>query len=131
ESTMAPQETVSVKHPGIRLSVNGKYYDVGSDIPPWTTLVDFIREQVHLPGTKYLCREGGCGVCTLVATIPDLESEGGTKTISVRACQSLVYNCAGWSIETIENLGNRHIGYHSLEKALTGFYGTQCGYCSP
>lgn len=46
-------------------------------------------------------------------------------------CQALVYACAGWSIETVESLGNRYKGYHQIQKALHGFYGTQCGFCSP
>ena len=46
-------------------------------------------------------------------------------------CQIPVYSCSGWSIQTIESLGNRHEGYHVIEKALHGFYGTQCGFCSP
>nr|XP_053649189.1 uncharacterized protein LOC128700182 isoform X1 [Cherax quadricarinatus]XP_053649190.1 uncharacterized protein LOC128700182 isoform X1 [Cherax quadricarinatus]XP_053649191.1 uncharacterized protein LOC128700182 isoform X1 [Cherax quadricarinatus]XP_053649192.1 uncharacterized protein LOC128700182 isoform X1 [Cherax quadricarinatus] len=115
----------------IKLKVNGQDYVVGSGIPPWTTLIGFLRETVKLAGTKVLCWEGGCGACTIVATVPDQETAGKFKTFSVNACQILVYSCAGWSIETIEHLGDRHKGYHSLQKALSGFYGTQCGYCSP
>lgn len=58
---------------------------VGAGIPPWTRLVDFVRERVKLPGTKALCREGGCGVCTVVVTVPDPETAGRTKTYSVQA----------------------------------------------
>lgn len=50
---------------------------------------------------------------------------------SLLQCQQLVFACSGWSIETIEHLGNRHDGYHRLQQSLAGFYGTQCGYCSP
>ncbi|CAL4088500.1 unnamed protein product [Meganyctiphanes norvegica] len=121
----------SVGDPPIVVTINNKTYTVGPEVPPWTTLVDFIRERAKLPGTKYLCREGGCGVCTVVATRPDPLTPGASTTHSLHSCQTLVYSCAGWSIETIENLGNRYDGYHSLQKALTGFYGTQCGYCSP
>ncbi|XP_064107764.1 uncharacterized protein LOC135216406 [Macrobrachium nipponense] len=132
---MAPQESsVSGEAEApkrFQLKVNGINYTVGPDVLPWTTLVDYLREHLKLPGTKVLCREGGCGVCTVVATVSDAENEGAVKTFSVQACQVLVYACASWSIETIEHLGNRYKGYHSLQKALAGFYGTQCGYCSP
>ncbi|XP_063609254.1 uncharacterized protein LOC134783340 [Penaeus indicus] len=133
---MAPQDTASgarEEAPPRRLNIkiNNKYYRIGPEIPKNMPLIDFLREQVKLPGTKVLCREGGCGVCTVVATAPDPEHEGAYKTFSVNACQVLVYACAGWSIETVEYLGNRYDGYHTLQKALTGFYGTQCGYCSP
>lgn len=58
---------------------------VGPDVPPWTRLVDFIREHAKLPGTKYLCREGGCGVCTVVATTPDPLIPGSKTTHSLHA----------------------------------------------
>ncbi|XP_045620965.1 LOW QUALITY PROTEIN: uncharacterized protein [Procambarus clarkii] len=115
----------------IRLKVNGVNYSVGPEVPPWTTLVDFLRTTVKAVGTKVLCRDGGCGACTVVATVPDLQHPGASSTFSVNACQILTYACAGWSIETIEHLGTRHSGYHSLQTALSGFYGTQCGFCSP
>ncbi|KAK7027383.1 hypothetical protein SK128_013597 [Halocaridina rubra] len=114
-----------------QIRVNGKNYSVGPEVPPWTTLVDYLREHLKLTGTKVVCREGGCGACTVVATVSDQEVEKGYKTFSVQACQLLVYACASWSIETIEHLGDRYKGYHSLQRALTGYYGTQCGYCSP
>ncbi|XP_042871766.1 indole-3-acetaldehyde oxidase-like [Penaeus japonicus] len=134
---MAPQETAAAGEGGVapprrlKVKINNKYYTIGPEVSKTMTLVDFLREQVKLPGTKVLCREGGCGVCTVVATAPDPEHEGAYKTFSVNACQLLVYACAGWSFETVEYLGNRYDGYHTLQKALTGFYGTQCGYCSP
>nr|BAS67018.1 aldehyde oxidase [Penaeus japonicus]BBC28100.1 aldehyde oxidase [Penaeus japonicus] len=117
--------------PGITFTVNDVSYTVDVDVPPSMRLVDFLRQRVKISGTKALCREGGCGVCTVVVTVPDPETAGRTKTYSVQACQTLVYACAGWSIETIEHLGNRFSGYHPLQTALHGFYGTQCGYCSP
>lgn len=137
---MAPQEERARKAAAdlpehakntISLIVNNETYTVGPNVPPWTRLVDFIREVVQAPGTKALCREGGCGVCTVVATVPDRETPGHTKTFSVQACQAMLYACAGWKIETVEGLGNRYTGYHPIQKALHGFYGTQCGFCSP
>lgn len=61
------------------------HHPVGPEVSKTMTLVDFLREQVKLPGTKVLCREGGCGVCTVVATAPDPEHEGAYKTFSVNA----------------------------------------------
>ncbi|XP_063888909.1 uncharacterized protein LOC135115838 isoform X1 [Scylla paramamosain] len=132
---MAPQQgragITSPVQDSISLIINNETYTVGPDVPPWTRLVDYIRYVVQAPGTKALCREGGCGVCTVVATVPDRESPGHNKTFSVQACQAMLYACAGWKIETIEGLGNRYTGYHPIQKALHGFYGTQCGFCSP
>ncbi|XP_068235894.1 uncharacterized protein [Palaemon carinicauda] len=104
---------------------------VGPDIPPWTRLVDFLRDRLVLKGTKVLCREAGCGLCTVVATMPDQENPGGLKTYSIQSCLTFVYACAGWNIQTIESLGSRYKGYNPLQTALHGFSGTQCGYCSP
>lgn len=116
---------------GVSFTINGKVYEVGSDVAPWTRLVDFLREKAQLPGTKVLCREAGCGLCNVVVTVPDQEKPRATKTYSVQSCQALVYACDGWDIETVENLGDRFDGYHPLQTALHGFAGTQCGYCSP
>lgn len=130
---MAPQQdkTSTEASTAVTLTINDHTYTVGPEVPSGTRLVDFLRHKIQLVGTKTLCREGGCGLCTVVATVPDHETPGRTKTISVQACQALLYSCHGWSISTIEHLGSRYDGYHQLQKALHGFYGTQCGYCSP
>lgn len=60
---------------------------VGSNVPPTTTLLVYLREFAKLSGTKACCYEGGCGICTVVATIPDPET-GNIKTISLRAVRS-------------------------------------------
>ncbi|MPC99534.1 hypothetical protein E2C01_094954 [Portunus trituberculatus] len=73
---------------------------IGPDVPPWTRLVDFIREVVQAPGTKALCREGGCGVCTVVATVPDRESPGHTKTFSVQAVSGGGGQCITYRFNT-------------------------------
>lgn len=54
-------------------------------MPPNTPLIDFLREVAHITGPKVLCREGGCGVCTVVATAPDPEEDGTSKIFSVQA----------------------------------------------
>ncbi|XP_063615205.1 uncharacterized protein LOC134788260 [Penaeus indicus] len=115
----------------VQLIINGSPYTIDAKISPTTKLVDFLRTTAGLTGTKALCREGGCGACTVVATVPDPENEGLSKSFSIQSCQQLVYACNGWSIETVEHLGDRYNGYHPIQQSLAGFYGTQCGYCSP
>ena len=66
------------------VTINGRKFEIDSSIPPSMTLVDFIRKKAKLFGTKVLCREAGCGVCTVAATFLDLET-GNPKTVSVRA----------------------------------------------
>ncbi|XP_047736777.1 xanthine dehydrogenase 1 [Hyalella azteca] len=134
---MAPQENDELDKleqlgRSVSFFINGEKYTLSASVSPHMRLVDFIRDVAGAKGTKALCREGGCGACTVVATVPDLAADGGNvRTFNLHACQQLVYACSGWSIETIEGLGNRHAGYHKLQRSLAGFYGTQCGYCSP
>lgn len=133
---MAPQGSSSTTPAGtgtIQFWINGKEQTVSpATVAPDTRLVDYIRYHLNAKGTKVMCREGGCGACIVVATVPDPTIEGGgTRSFSVQACQLLVYACSGWAIQTVESLGDRYKGYHPVQKALAGFYGTQCGYCSP
>lgn len=58
---------------------------VGSEISSRTYLIDYLRNDLQLTGAKSVCREGGCGACTVVATAPDPEHPGETKTFSVNA----------------------------------------------
>ncbi|KAL7640339.1 UNVERIFIED_CONTAM: hypothetical protein RMT77_008603 [Armadillidium vulgare] len=114
----------------MKLTINGKEYSLIPDLPADMSLLRFIRDHAMLKGTKALCHEGGCGACTVVATRRDAESNR-LLTFSLRSCRALVYACVGWSIITIESLGNHRTGYDKLQVALNGFYGTQCGYCTP
>ncbi|XP_076057313.1 uncharacterized protein LOC143034854 [Oratosquilla oratoria] len=114
----------------VRLNINGTFYRVDPDVPKTTTLLSFIRNYAKLSGTKAVCDEGGCGACTVVATVRDFEMKQ-FKSFSIQACQALVYACSNWRIETIEHLGDRYKGYDSLQTRLHMFYGTQCGFCSP
>ncbi|KAA0203439.1 hypothetical protein HAZT_HAZT010521 [Hyalella azteca] len=113
----------------IQVTINGKLYVVGAEESISTRLVTFIRDKVGT-GTHITCYQGGCGACTVVATAPDAAT-GGTKTFSINSCLASLYNCDGWSITTIEGLGNREDGYHVIQERLAEYYGTQCGYCSP
>ncbi|KAB7507046.1 Indole-3-acetaldehyde oxidase [Armadillidium nasatum] len=135
---MPPTPTTSTNREEIKitpslecqLTINGQNYSLGEDVSPETTLLRFIRDYAQLKGTKSLCHEGGCGLCTVVATFTDPETNE-PKSKCIRSCQTLVYSCIGWSITTVEHLGDRYTGYDKLQVALHGFYGTQCGYCTP
>ncbi|RXG50793.1 Xanthine dehydrogenase 1 [Armadillidium vulgare] len=60
-----------------------------------------------------------------------INGQNYTQISFLAQCQTLVYSCIGWSITTVEHLGDRYTGYDKLQVALHGFYGTQCGYCTP
>ncbi|XP_039757278.1 indole-3-acetaldehyde oxidase-like [Pararge aegeria] len=99
---------------------------LGSDACSTDTLTDFMRYRHGLHGTKYMCREGGCGAC-MVSVV----KSPGQAPMSVNSCLVGVASCSNWEITTIEGLGNRLKGYHPLQKALAKNNGSQCGYCSP
>lgn len=92
-----------------------------------TSLNDYIRNHLNLRGTKYMCKEGGCGACIVAVTVCDPHR----RTFSVNSCLVSVTSCQDWEITTIEGIGNRARGYHPVQKTLAEYNGTQCGYCSP
>ncbi|BET01357.1 Xanthine dehydrogenase [Nesidiocoris tenuis] len=112
------------------LHINGTKYEVGRDVPADESLNKFLRQRAKLPGTKFMCKEGGCGACIVTLTTKDPHT-GENVSRAVNSCLLPVLFCLGDSITTVEGLGNRRDGYHKVQAALATFYGTQCGYCSP
>ncbi|XP_012545633.1 LOW QUALITY PROTEIN: uncharacterized protein LOC101738607 [Bombyx mori] len=110
----------------IRFKVNAIPYSVGGEVSSDLTLADYIRQNLELRGTKYMCREAGCGACIVsVVKCP------GGPVEAVNSCMVSITSCQDWEITTIEELGNRNKGYNVLQKTLADYNGTQCGYCSP
>ncbi|XP_052742077.1 uncharacterized protein LOC112054762 [Bicyclus anynana] len=99
---------------------------IGSEVYPTKTLLEYIRHDLALTGTKYMCLEGGCGAC-IVSVV---KSPGRTPE-SINSCLVSISSCMNWDITTIEGLGNREKGYHPLQMQLAENNGSQCGYCSP
>jgi xanthine dehydrogenase YagT iron-sulfur-binding subunit len=98
------------------LTVNGVVAPLPED--PRVSLLDFLREHRHLPGTKVGCNQGACGACTVLAD--------GERILS---CLALAAQYDGCSITTIEGLGT--VGaLHPLQQAFVEHDGLQCGYCT-
>ncbi|XP_069360030.1 uncharacterized protein [Maniola hyperantus] len=110
----------------VKFKVNGVNYSVGGEVSSTTTLLEFLRTRLELRGTKYMCLEGGCGVC-MVSVI----KAPGALPEAVNSCLVSVTSCQDWEITTIEHVGNRLKGYHPLQRTLAENNGSQCGYCSP
>ena len=99
----------------VRLTVNGKGYDVDAD--PSTPLLWALREQVGLTGTKYGCGIAQCGACTV-------HIDGA----AVRSCALPVSEAVGKQVTTIEGLATNG-ALHKVQKAWIDHEVPQCGYC--
>jgi xanthine dehydrogenase YagT iron-sulfur-binding subunit len=99
------------------LRVNGA--DRTLDLDPRTTLLDALREHLHLTGTKKGCDHGQCGACTVLLN--------GRR---INSCLTLAVMHEGDEIVTIEGLGTP-AALHPLQAAFVECDGFQCGYCTP
>lgn len=100
---------------------------ITTDKPASTTLLDFIRYDENLRGTKIGCREGDCGACTvLIGSLKD----GKMEYISATSCLTPLPNAHGKHIVTVEgtNLPNK---LNQAQQAMVDCSGTQCGFCTP
>ena len=101
----------------LHLTINGERHDVLAE--PHRTLLDVLRADLGLTGTKENCLEAECGVCTVL-----LEGR------AVNACILLAAHCQGRDVLTIEGLG-RDGRLHPLQQAFIDHGAVQCGYCIP
>ncbi|XP_067673741.1 uncharacterized protein [Haliotis asinina] len=115
---------------GISFTLNGKICTVDNAYDVTASLNDYIRNGAGLPGTKVMCKEGGCGCCAVTVTKPD-HNTGRDTSFSINSCLCPLYSVDGWKITTTEGLGNSKDGFHPIQKRIAEFNGTQCGYCTP
>jgi len=101
----------------VRFRVNGTQRSVATD--PERRLLDVLREDLQLTGTKYGCGEGQCGACTVLV-------DGAPA----RSCLLPASACAGKSVTTIEGLA-RGDELHPVQQAFLDEGALQCGYCTP
>ena len=91
-----------------------------------SSLLDFIRYEMGLPGTKIGCREGDCGACTVLMG----SAENGTISYkSIVSCLTPLFNAHGRHIVTVEGINSGHLS--PVQKALVDNSATQCGFCTP
>jgi carbon-monoxide dehydrogenase small subunit len=99
------------------LTVNGERYDIEVDAD--LSLLDLLRDELGLLGTKTNCLEAECGVCTVLV-------DGA----AINSCITLALQCRGKSITTIEGLA-KDGQLHPLQSAFIELGAVQCGYCIP
>jgi len=100
---------------------------IHTDMPPGMTVLDFIRYQKHLTGTKIGCREGDCGACTVLVG-EDLGRE--MKYRSMTCCLMPLSNAEGKHIVTIEGINPPTGQLTPVQEAMVKENGTQCGFCT-
>ena len=101
----------------IQCMINGQH--VERDIDADTRLLDFIRETLHLTGTKEGCGEGECGACTVLM-------DGK----AVNSCLVLAMQADGANVITVEGLAEGH-ALHPIHQAYVETGAVQCGFCTP
>ncbi len=101
----------------VTMQVNGKSKTL--EIDPRTTLLDALRENLHLTGTKKGCDRGQCGACTVLVD--------GRR---INSCLHLAAMCDGAQVITIEGLGTED-NLHPMQQAFLKHDAFQCGYCTP
>ncbi|RZL46514.1 MAG: aldehyde dehydrogenase iron-sulfur subunit, partial [Variovorax sp.] len=110
-------EQPSVSSYAVNVQVNGKAHRLQLD--PRTTLLDALREHVHLTGTKKGCDHGQCGACTVIVDGRRLNS-----------CLTLAVMHEGSNVTTVEGLGTPE-DLHPMQASFVKHDGFQCGYCTP
>ena len=101
---------------GERVELNG--------IPATRTLLDWLREDRGLTGTKEGCNEGDCGACTVMV------SDGnGTRTLN--ACILFLPQLHGKAVRTVEGISGPDGSLHPVQEAMVRHHGSQCGFCTP
>ena len=103
--------------PTLEMAVNGRR--VALEVDGMRMLVDVLRDDLGLKGTKIGCREGECGACTVLL-----------DGVAVNSCLIPAMKAHGRSLTTIEGVGSMEAP-HPVQKALAEAGGVQCGYCTP
>jgi len=101
----------------LSLTLNGEPAEVS--FAPYKTLLELLREDLGLTGTKHGCELGECGACAVLVD--------GQPQLS---CLVLALECQGRAVETVEGMGNG-AALHPLQAAFADLGAAQCGYCTP
>ncbi len=116
-SAVPKAEAEARRNVHLRLRVNGEESEVS--FAPYKTLLEVLREDLDLTGTKHGCELGECGACAVLVD--------GEPQLS---CLVLALDCEGRDIETVEGLA-RGTELHPLQASFADLGAAQCGYCTP
>ena len=111
----------------IEFLLNGETVQVSGE-PATRTLLDWLRENKKLTGTKEGCNEGDCGACTVMVTSVE---DGEARHIALNACILFLPQLHGKSVRTVEGLASPDGTPHPVQRAMVDQHGSQCGFCTP
>ncbi len=107
----------------ITFLLNGESVEL-RDVSPTVTLLDWLRNDCGLTGTKEGCNEGDCGACTVM-----VQDQDGNRALN--ACILFLPQLNGKSIRTVEGLASPTGDLHPVQQAMIDHHGSQCGFCTP
>ncbi|WP_298854270.1 xanthine dehydrogenase small subunit [uncultured Ruegeria sp.] len=107
----------------ITFLLNGETVEL-ADIDPTATLLDWLREDRGLTGTKEGCNEGDCGACTVMVT-----DEEGHKALN--SCILFLPQLHGKAVRTVEGASSPDGETHPVQQTMVDLHGSQCGFCTP
>ena len=110
---------------GIRFLLGDTPVDV-NDVSPTTTLLQFLRDNRGLTGTKEGCAEGDCGACTVLVGEKSAES---VRYRAINACIAFIPTLHGKQVITVEHLAEN--GAHGVQHSMLRHHASQCGFCTP
>lgn len=107
----------------ITFLLNGEVVSLNG-ISPTKTLLDWLREERHLTGTKEGCNEGDCGACSVM-----ISDENGSRALN--GCILFMPQINGKSVTTVEGLTAPDGSLHPVQQSMIDHHGSQCGFCTP
>lgn len=112
----------------LRFYLNGELHEV-IPVSATQTVLQYLREQLRLTGTKEGCAEGDCGACTV--TEASLEPNGKVAYRAINACIRFLPTLDGKALWTVEAVAGANGQLHPVQQAMVDHHGSQCGFCTP
>ena len=113
----------------VRFLLDGELVSI-ADLPPTTTVLEYLRETARRTGTKEGCAEGDCGACTVV--LGELSPDGTQVGYrAVNSCIRMLPTIDGQELITVESLAAPDGSLHPVQQAMLDHHGSQCGFCTP
>jgi xanthine dehydrogenase small subunit len=124
-----PAENLKSASGSVRFVLDGQLV-TASDLPPTTTVLEYLRDVAHRTGTKEGCAEGDCGACTVA--LGSLSADGTRVTYrAINSCIRFLPTIDGCELVTVESLQAEDGSLHPVQQAMVDTHASQCGFCTP